>query len=69
MARRRTPHLTTRQAEIAHLLPGRTYEGIALELELSPRTVKYHVDNMRIKFGVDSKIELIATLRELDLID
>lgn len=69
MAHKRAPQLTDRQREIAYLLAGRTYEGIGRQLGISPRTVKYHVDNMRTRFGLDSKIELIAFLREHDYID
>lgn len=69
MARKRAIDLTERQRDIAYLLAGRTYEGIGAELGLAPRTVKYHVDKMRDRFGVATKIELIEFLRENNVID
>ena len=69
MARKRSPQLTERQREIAYMLAGRTQEGIANELGLSVRNVRYHVEAMRRMFHVHSTVELIAVLREQNLIE
>lgn len=57
--------LTEKQSAVLRLVgDGLTVEEIAEKLEMNPRTVRSHVDNLRHKFRVDKKRELIAVARE-----
>jgi DNA-binding CsgD family transcriptional regulator len=47
----------------AHLMDGRAVEEIASELEISPRTVKFHQANVLQKLGADSRIDLMRLVR------
>lgn len=61
--------LSDRELEIADLLSGRTYKEIGRELGLSPRTVRWHVANMCERLDCTGKNELIAILRERNIIN
>jgi PAS domain S-box-containing protein len=53
-------HLTERERDVLKcLLLGRTLDEIAILLELSPRTVKFHQGNILQKLGADSRADLI----------
>lgn len=53
-------YFTKREAEcMVWLLRGKTMNGIAAILQLSPRTVEYYIKNMKIKVGCRTKFELI----------
>jgi DNA-binding CsgD family transcriptional regulator len=55
--------LTTREMEVLDLLLlGRNAEEMALVLEISPRTVKFHQGNVLRKLGADSKTDLVRLL-------
>lgn len=57
-------YLTRREAETCHhLLRGKTIPETGLALNLSPRTIEFYVKNMKLKIGVKTKDELVATLR------
>ncbi|MFV9502969.1 MAG: protein kinase domain-containing protein [Oscillochloridaceae bacterium umkhey_bin13] len=60
-------HLTTREHEVLQLLAqGQSNKQIAAELQLSPRTINFHLDNIYAKLGVNSRIEAaIYALRYL----
>lgn len=68
-AARRAPgvdisELTPREREILRLLlDGRKTLGMAEALEVTPRTVKFHVANLLRKLGVSSRLALLAKLR------
>jgi DNA-binding CsgD family transcriptional regulator len=48
--------LTTREVEVAKWLSrGRTNQEIAAILEMKPRTVEKHVENMLVKLGVENR--------------
>lgn len=53
-------YLSRREAEcVQHLMHGKTVKMIALSLNLSPRTVEGYLENVKAKFQVNSKADLI----------
>jgi PAS domain S-box-containing protein len=53
-------HLTDRERDVlGYLILGRTLDDIAMLLELSRRTVKFHQSNILQKLGADSRADLI----------
>lgn len=59
-----TSSLTPREREILELLlDGRTTPAMAAALQVSPRTVKFHVGNLLRKLGFASRLALLANLR------
>lgn len=49
--------LTPRELEIVHLLlQGKTNKSIASEIEISVKTVEFHLDNIYRKIGVQTRI-------------
>jgi PAS domain S-box-containing protein len=58
------PHLTPRQAQVLQLLrQGRSTKQIALELHLSPETVRNHTRHVFRVLGVNSRLEAVAVAR------
>jgi PAS domain S-box-containing protein len=58
------PRLTPRQAQVLQLLEqGRSTKQIALELHLSPETVRNHVRRVFQTLGVNSRLEAVAVTR------
>ncbi len=56
--------LTPREGEILRLLlDGRKTPGMAEALDVTPRTVKFHVANLLRKLGFSSRLALLAKLR------
>jgi DNA-binding CsgD family transcriptional regulator len=61
---KRNPRLSVRQQEVLDLLAqGKATIQIANELFLSVATVRNHIQNMMVKFGAHSRLELIALAR------
>lgn len=61
----RYPDLSPRQKLILELLSqGKTYKAIAEALSISPRTVRYHVNELLTKFKVRTRAELLTTLQK-----
>ncbi|MBV1859834.1 MAG: LuxR C-terminal-related transcriptional regulator, partial [Nannocystaceae bacterium] len=59
--------LTPREGEILRLLlDGRKTVGMAETLQVTPRTVKFHVANLLRKLGFTSRLALLAKLRRDD---
>jgi DNA-binding CsgD family transcriptional regulator len=55
--------LSKREKEVLNLvLQGKSNKQIALSLDISVRTVEFHLKNIYAKFQVDSRIELILEL-------
>lgn len=55
--------ITQREKEVlSHLLQGKSNQQIALALNISVRTVEFHLTNIYAKFHVSSRIELILHL-------
>ena len=53
--------LTKREAEITRLLARRaTNREIAEQLDVSPHTVRHHVENIFAKLGVHSRRSIVA---------
>lgn len=53
-------YFTRRESEcMLWLLRGKTINGVAIVLKLSPRTVEYYIKNMKNKLGCRTKFELI----------
>ncbi|WP_329429431.1 helix-turn-helix transcriptional regulator [Streptosporangium sp. NBC_01495] len=53
-----TPRLSVRESDVLRLVAGgRTSEGIARTLEISPRTVEKHLANIYAKLGVTNRTE------------
>jgi DNA-binding CsgD family transcriptional regulator len=52
--------LTEREIDVLRLLlEGRANKDIALQLKISVRTVKFHLDNLYSKIGVNSRVEAV----------
>lgn len=63
-------YLTQREAETCHhLLLGKTIPETGLALNLSPRTIEFYIKNMKLKIGVKTKDDLVAKLRETDIVE
>ncbi len=50
------------RAVFGKLMDGRAVDDIALELSISPRTVKFHQANLLQKLGADSRVDLMRLL-------
>ncbi len=60
---------TSKEKEILKLLgQGKTYQEIGLEIDLSKRTVEYHVGRLKERFQCKTVAELIGKAKELLLI-
>ena len=58
-----TTKLTEREAQILELLClGGSFDEIAVQLGISPRTVKFHQENVLRKTGSSSRVELFRKL-------
>lgn len=58
-----TNHFSPREKEVINaLLEGKSNKQIALALEISERTVEFHLKNLFEKMGVSSRVELILKL-------
>lgn len=58
-------NLSDKQRQVLALTDGRTIEEIAAELGWLPRTVKYHSDVLRAKYGVKHRRQLIKYHQEV----
>lgn len=59
--------LGNRENEVMlHLSKGLTYKEIALELDISPHTVRTHIKNIYEKLGVKSRFEAIKFSKEYE---
>lgn len=67
-ARAAGPHgLTPREQDVLdQLVRGMTSKQIAKKLGLAPATVDKHVEQIRVKMGARSRIQLLAKLADLD---
>jgi DNA-binding NarL/FixJ family response regulator len=55
--------LTPREEEVLRLLTlGQCNKEIAAAMRITLRTVKYHMTNLLLKFGVTSRLELLTLL-------
>ncbi len=62
--------LTAREREVLRLLAeGATTPSLAARLELSTSTVRTHVENMRMKLGVNTRAALVALGFRLGFLD
>ncbi len=60
-------YFTRREAEcMILLLRGKTINGVANVLNLSPRTVEYYIKNMKAKVGCRTKFELVDLVHASD---
>lgn len=56
-------YFTQRETQvIKHIMMGKTAKGIAKTLSISPRTVETHIENIKNKFGVSTKADLIEKI-------
>ncbi len=61
--------LTARELEILHLLAdGLTNGAIATKLTISVSTVKFHINNILEKFGVDTRAEALVMAAKCNLV-
>ena len=59
------PDLSPRQKLILELLSqGKTYQAIAEALSISPRTVRYHVNELLKKFKGSARAELLTAVKK-----
>ncbi len=64
-----TSALTPREQEILRLLlEGCTTPAMARALDVSPRTIKFHVANLLRKLGFSSRLALLAQIRREDTV-
>ena len=57
------PKLTMRQAEIAALVAkGKTSREIGALLSIKPRTVDWHIDEIKNKLDVENRLGMLAAL-------
>ena len=62
-------HLTPRQQAVLQLLAvGKSTNGIASELSLTPTTVRNHIANLLAALGVHSRLEAVAAARRAGLL-
>lgn len=62
-------YFTKREAEtLFYLLQGQTIPEVGRSLDLSARTIEFYVKNMKLKIGAKTKKELLAKLRDTDII-
>lgn len=55
-----TSSLTAREKEVLNLLSlGMTYTDCAEDLEISPHTVRRHIENIYVKLNINSRAEII----------
>lgn len=59
--------LTPQEMRLARLCD-LTYEQMGERLGMNPRTVKGHVDRIRVKLGVKSKRQIQRVLRDMGLL-
>lgn len=67
-ARTRVPadRLSSRELDIAqHIASGDDYKTIALDLDISPATVKTHTSNIYLKLGINDKTQIAVELGKL----
>jgi DNA-binding NarL/FixJ family response regulator len=66
--RQSSPHgLTPRESDVlGQLVRGMSSKQIARKLGLAPATVDKHVEQIRVKLGARSRIQLLARLGDLD---
>jgi DNA-binding CsgD family transcriptional regulator len=63
-------YFTKREAEtLFYLLQGKTIPQVGKCLNLSARTIEFYVKNMKLKIGVNTKIELLDKIRKTDIIE
>lgn len=59
----RRARLSPREGEVLrHLAAGRAMADIAQQMEIAPRTVKFHQGNVLAKLGADSRLDLLRLL-------
>jgi len=63
-------YLSQREAEcMLQMLRGKSMEGIAKYIKLSPRTVEYYIKNIKKKLGCRTKFELIELVIDSDFLN
>ena len=63
------PHLTFREHQILELVAvGCSAKQIALEINIAPRTVERHIENVRLKLNARNRAHLITQAMHLGLL-
>lgn len=63
------PHLTFREHQILELVAvGCSAKQIALEIDIAPRTVERHIENVRLKLNARNRAHLITQAMHLGLL-
>lgn len=63
------PHLTFREHQILELVAvGWSAKQIALEIDIAPRTVERHIENVRLKLNARNRAHLITQAMHLGLL-
>ncbi|MBX3724169.1 MAG: response regulator transcription factor [Turneriella sp.] len=63
-----TASLTPREKEVLNLLAlGMTYTDCADDLEISPHTVRRHIENIYAKLNINSRAEIIRLFQNADV--
>jgi DNA-binding CsgD family transcriptional regulator len=62
------PKLTTRERDVLRLIAdGKTDVGVAAELGVAPRTVRFHIENAKRKLGVATRAQAVLLVLRGDL--
>lgn len=62
--------ITQREREVLLLVAeGLSDQQIAAHLHISPKTVNYHVENLKKQFGVGSRIQVVVIALRRRIID
>lgn len=62
-------YFSKREADcMCHLLSGKSFNGIAENLNLSPRTIEFYIKNMKKKVDCHTKFELIELVMGSDFL-
>lgn len=63
------PHLTFREHQILELVAvGWSAKQIALDINIAPRTVERHIENVRLKLNARNRAHLITQAMHLGLL-
>jgi DNA-binding CsgD family transcriptional regulator len=64
-----SPSITRRESEVLHWISaGKSDWEIGMILNISPKTVNYHVEKAKKRFGVTTRIQAVMTAMRLGVL-